>query len=214
MRLGDGFRAYLSSFLMRVFVKVITDFSGCLHFRHPFELGGLSFSLTMVWAQLFPFLALIFYTEEDNNTVSKNNISLFLVCSFGLWVVTNCIFFCYIDISYASTFFGLKTGTDYVSELFECADSDFQRWDAVFTNRIQYSKPVHEKVKVWVKENIQKWRDRKEKWFNIELIPDEFLPVDVFNEEGGDSRRRSVRERGFVGIGRLGSGLGGEMMVE
>jgi len=27
----------------RVIVKVIVDFTGCFHFRHPFELGGLVF---------------------------------------------------------------------------------------------------------------------------------------------------------------------------
>ena len=55
----------------RVAVKVIADFSGCIHFRHPLELGGLYFSLTFVWAQVFPFLALQFH-ENDDDVVREN----------------------------------------------------------------------------------------------------------------------------------------------
>jgi len=36
---GGAFEV-LSSFLCRVIVKVITDFTSILHFRHPYELGG------------------------------------------------------------------------------------------------------------------------------------------------------------------------------
>ena len=35
-----------SSFLIRIILKIVTDFTGILDFRHPYELGGLSWSLT------------------------------------------------------------------------------------------------------------------------------------------------------------------------
>jgi len=44
--------------LERAVSKIIADFSGCLHCRHPYEMGGLVFSMNMVWAQVFPFVAL------------------------------------------------------------------------------------------------------------------------------------------------------------
>jgi len=50
--------AVLMSFLERVAVKPIVDFSGCLHFRHLLELGGAAFSISMFWTQVFPFVAL------------------------------------------------------------------------------------------------------------------------------------------------------------
>ena len=51
MRL-DGIFGILISFLQRVCVKLITDYCGCLHYRHPFELGGMVFSVTLIWAQV------------------------------------------------------------------------------------------------------------------------------------------------------------------
>ena len=37
------------SLVTRITPKVIVDFSGCLHLRHPFELGGTAFSCSMLW---------------------------------------------------------------------------------------------------------------------------------------------------------------------
>jgi len=34
---------FVLQIIPRATVKTIVDFSGCLHFRHPFELGGLCF---------------------------------------------------------------------------------------------------------------------------------------------------------------------------
>ena len=60
-----------------------------------------------------------------------------------------------------------------------------------FQNRISYMKSIHQDVKTWVSENIEKWRIEEEEWFSIEQLPDEFLPLNVLREEGGASRRRS-----------------------
>ena len=62
------------SLLCRVLLKIIVDFSGCLQFRHQFDLGGLAFSLNMLWAQIFPFVILVFF-EDDGN---KEAITVFL----------------------------------------------------------------------------------------------------------------------------------------
>jgi len=56
-------------------------------------------------------------------------------------------------------------------------------------------------VKEWVAENIDQWRRDQPNWFKIEMIPDEFLPKDVLEAEGGAKRRRSsVSLREIVGL--------------
>ena len=45
----EGVMDFIVSLVTRVLVKVIVDFSGCLQFRHPFELGGIAFSCSMLW---------------------------------------------------------------------------------------------------------------------------------------------------------------------
>ena len=48
----DGIFAILLALFDRILAKVIVDFSGCVFFRHPNELGGAALSMSMVWAQV------------------------------------------------------------------------------------------------------------------------------------------------------------------
>jgi len=184
------------SLIHRIIVKVIADFTGCLHLRHPYEMGGLGFTISMIWAQAFPFVALQYFDGEMKDTSTS-----FLAVSFTAWLVLNIIFFCTVDLSYLNTFFGTKTASQYTCELYLTAEDDFQKFDAIFTNRIQYTKSIHGKVKKWIAENLSVWRRERPDWFKIEMIPDEFLPKEVFKEEGGAKRRRSsVSLREIIGL--------------
>jgi len=196
MRLS-GVLAVVVSFATRIAVKIIVDFSGCIHFRHPYELGGLGYLLSVIWSQVFPFVALHFVDGEN-----KAGLTVFLVVSLMVWVVLNTIFFCTIDLSYLNTFFGTKTAPQYTCELFMTSKDDYQKFRAVFKNRIEYTKSIHREVEEWVAENLGEWRRERPEWFNIEMIPDEFLPEDVLQAEGGAKRRRrsSVSLREMVGV--------------
>jgi len=103
----DGVLSIVVAFAARIIVKLIVDFSGCIHFRHPFEMGGLGFSTAILWSQIFPFVALSFYEESTDDI--KSNVMLFLVCSFTLWLILSIAFFCTIDLKYIFTFFTTKT---------------------------------------------------------------------------------------------------------
>ncbi len=141
----------------------------------------------MIWAQVFPFVALQFFEGE-----LKTEIETGLIVSFTIWLSLNIAFFGTIDLAYLHTFFGAMTAPQYTVQCFKEAKNDAMRWDAVFARRISYTKPIHPEIKEWVKGNIERWRSEKPSWFQVDLIPDEFLPVDVFEAEGGARRRRSV----------------------
>ena len=159
----------------------------------------ISLFRTNVVPQIFPFVALQFF--RDNTT-----ITMFLVGSFSLWLILNIVFFCSIDLSYANTFFGTKTAPQYTCEYYSTSEEDFQRWDAVFENRIEYSKNVHTFVLDWVAANIVRWQNEKPGWFKIEKIPDKLMPTDVFEAAGSASRPRSSSSgREFVGINHDGA---------
>jgi len=224
----EGWAGVLVSMIARVVSKIIADFSGCLHFRHPYEMGGLAFSLSMMWSQVFPFVALTIYDEdgtndpEDNGDALGEGIAFALICSFVIWSLLNVYFFCTIDLSYIGTFFGTKTAPQYTCELFLTGKDDFSKFRAVFKNRISYTKKVHVEVKKWVAENIKQWIEERPDWFKIERIPDEYLPKDVLEAEGGARRRRSsVSLREIIGLpvgeeneGRVHPQVGEEMKVE
>ena len=192
----SGVLAILGSLISRVVTKVIVDFSGCIHFRHPFELGGIGFLLSMFWAQVFPFISLQYFDGEE-----KENITGIFAVNASLWLLMNIAFFCMIDKRYLDTFFGAKTAPQYTIEYFLTSKYDFQKFDAIFDNRIEYSKEIHEEVKEWVAANIGTWKRKKPDWFKIEKIPNNLLPKDVLEAEGGAKRRRSsVSLREIAGL--------------
>ena len=68
----------LVSIKERVLVKVIADFSACLQFRHPGEIGGSAFTVSTFWAQVFPFVALQIYDGDVMTDKMKENTTIFL----------------------------------------------------------------------------------------------------------------------------------------
>jgi len=122
-----------------------------------------------------------------------------LITSCMFWFVLNLLFFANIRSSHIHTFFSLKTAPVYTVDLFlDTKANDSAKFRAVFANRISYTRTVHDEIKVWVANNIEDWRRTKPNWFNIEAIPDEYLPASVVAAEGGAKRRRSsvsVRSR-------------------
>jgi len=159
-------------------------------------MGGIGFTISMIWAQVFPFVALQYFDGEI-----KDIMTGLLAISFIAWLVLNIIFFGTIDLSYLNTFFGTKTAPQYTCEIFLTSQDDYAKFDTVFGTRIEYTKTIHEEVKEWVAENIDQWRRDQPDWFKIEMIPDEFLPKEDFEAEGGAKRRRSSMSlREIVGL--------------
>jgi len=163
--------------LERTLVKVVADFTGCVHFRHPFEMGGAAYSLSMVWAQIMPFLALRWY-EGDN----KEELRLLLGVNFTVWVVLNGFFFLSIEKRFVKTFFTRTTAPQYTVQLFLTSEDDASKFDAAFDNRASYIKKCEGEVRGWVSVNIEMWRRENADWFKIDKIPDAMLPAEVVVE--------------------------------
>ena len=182
----EGVLSIALSALERFLVKVVADFTGCVHFRHPFEMGGAAYSLSMVWAQIMPFVALRWYEGEN-----KEDLRLLLGVNFTVWVVLNGFFFLSIEQKFIRTFFTRTTAPEYTVQLFLTSEDDESKFDAAFDNRASYIGSCREEVKEWVRVNIDRWRMEKADWFKIDKIPDEMLPAEVLLGEGGAKRRNS-----------------------
>jgi len=154
------------------------------------------FSVSLVWAQISPFVAFQFY-----NGAHSEILKLFLVISFVIWAVLNLAFFCTIDLNYIHTFFSTETAAQYTVGLYTNATDDMLKFDAAFTNRKRFTKAIQGEIKEWVRLNIDRWRLEEQDWFKVALIYNDFLPIEVYEAEGGARRRRSSMSlREVVGL--------------
>ena len=114
----------------------------------------------------------------------------------------NLLFFCVINRSYMHTFFGTKTGPQYIAELFRTSTVDCAKFRAAFSKRRSYIAECKDEVKEWLRENIDRFNLEQPEWWEIDMVLDEFLPAQAIEAEGGVRRRRSsvhsVRELFFV----------------
>jgi len=114
----EGITKYIATSFGRLTTKIVADFSGCLHLRNLFEMGGIAFSASMVWTQIMPFVALQFF--EGSNKYA---------------------------LSYYNTFFGTMTGPQYVCEVFSKSKDDATKFTFAFIVRLQNTKSIEAEVK-------------------------------------------------------------------
>ena len=142
-------------------------------------MGGTAFTLNMLWAQVMPFVALQlkWEDEDEEDREAKDSIAIFLACSCGAWVLSYAVFiFCAIDSSFINTFFGTMTASQFAIASYRDSQTDSQRYWWVFQSCLSYTEPIHDEVKMWISDNINKWEAEKEEWFDINRISKEFLP--------------------------------------
>ncbi|GMH74612.1 hypothetical protein TrLO_g4240 [Triparma laevis f. longispina] len=66
-----GLFSLVVSGIVRVVVKMIEDFTDCMHYRHPYEVGGLYFTVNL-FVPVFGLLAVLYFTE---GTLSPTTLS-------------------------------------------------------------------------------------------------------------------------------------------
>jgi len=103
----------------------------------------------MIWAQIFPFVALQLYSEGDGGDL-KENLTLFLIGSLVAWILLNLAFLGSIDLKYIHTFFTTSTAPQYTYELYLSSKTDETKFSAIFKKRINYTKSIHSEVREWI----------------------------------------------------------------
>jgi hypothetical protein len=201
----EGFAAAVNSLLLRVTVKVITDFTSIVQFRHPNEVGGLfwmiGFLLTMGSLPIAMFVAEPYVTERSMS------IAWFVAVSFiPLAAVSFFVFTFIIERQYLSTFFSTQRGKDYTIMNFRNGD-DSVKAKYIFKMTKHHWISIEEEVKAWVEANWEQWENEKPEWFTDTIkakVPVEYIPIT------GDARRRESLRRTSVDVEAEG-GLGGAL---
>ena len=163
-----------------------------------------------MWAQIFPYLAQVYYLRyihEDNgqeemsstnstssslgsnNAVAVNASTKFsslelrnaqIICTL-VWFSSALAVAFLIKPKYLKTFASTMTGSQYSIATFRNSSSDFIKFDALFSNHRSYWEPIKEEVKVWVAERYPVWQVEKPVWFDDAAVSQ--IPSDVLPKE-------------------------------
>jgi hypothetical protein len=184
----------VSSVVFRVLVKVVTDFTSIVQFRHPNEVGGmywlLGFVLTMGSLPVAILIAERGGVAEEGLNLAWKVVGIFIPCTIVLYAV----FSFNIEKKYWGTFYSLQRGKDLTVKNFR-EGSDAVKAKYTFKYSHHHWNSIEEDVKAWVEANWDRWLEEKPKWFDDAMrarVPLEYIPG------AGEARKRESVRRASV----------------
>ena len=171
----DGASGILVTFTTRVVVKIVTDFTGVVHFRHPYEEGGAYWTVNMLLA-LAVCSGSVVLVGGGAGVWEKKLVGI--MCS--AWVVVFGVFLLLMKKDYRKTFWSLKTGCEVTCDFFLKGRNDEDRQQIMLCNKKQW-RPMRGDVKEWVVDNWWRWRQEKPEWFDevwMMSVPSDMVPED------------------------------------
>jgi hypothetical protein len=180
----------------------------------PF-VGGLYFSLTLLWSQISTIIFAILYSQnyeqgdmilDRRSKLSENALYAIVSGLAVVWLVSFYSFIKKIKPAYLSTFFGTMTGRQYAIHVFRTGD-DITKSD-IFGINVHLWLSIKDEVKEWTMSNWTRWEEEKPAWFTehfISTVDDEFIPKKMDPKRrrssllggagGGDPKSRNERQR-------------------
>jgi len=198
-----GVLVYAFSLVERVIVKVIVDFTCMFHMRHPFELGGLYWSINVVLSHIATLVGCILYLDagEDgrNRSTSYGDgvLQNLIIAISGTWFVTFILIMFKTKQEYRSTFWSPTTAPQYIAKGFHSAESDEVKANQVFGVNGKMWTGIRAEVKIWTQLNFRRWMRESPDWLTealIASIPPDMIPESSSWRQGGIQRPSKVGE--------------------
>jgi hypothetical protein len=186
-------------------MKIITDFTSIVQFRHPDEVGGVNWALGFVLTTgSLPVTIIVAESvlTEKAISIAWSVVKVFIPGS----LVCFAVFFLNIEKKYWNTFWSTQRGKDLSMAYFLEGRNDAMKFKVLTKSRHHWVS-IEDKVRVWVGVNWATWEGEQPEWLTDAMkamVPVEFIPTT------GDARRRESVRRASVDAeaeGGLGSGL-------
>ena len=196
----NGAAGMAVSLLARLLVKVITDYTGVVHFRNQCEMGPHYWTINMFMAIAAAFVSVkVNYStiEEGGEAIAEETAWTLASALGGAWVAVFLVFLYLMKRKYRATFYSLQTIKDIAMTRFISEDNS----DEVKSTIVEFNRHLwlstRSKVREWFSENWERWEEEKPLWFTqlyISCADDDLLPPHVLERQklaGGGERHRS-----------------------
>jgi len=205
------------SLIERVIVKVICDFTGFLHSRHPYEMGGFYWLMNMVFTQASVFGAIKLKEEfggqvegagrEQWRAVKEEDYTMIATVLLLTWLVALLGLMFGSEKEFMNTFYSLRTAKQYNEALFRSGEDEIMI--QALDDHPSYYAHFEDEIKEWLGRNWNDWHASRPGWLTeavMNNIPLRLLPgekeigvLDEFEAGGGGG---GEGEGEWVGVGR------------
>jgi hypothetical protein len=185
--------------------KLITDYTGVLIFRLPLMQGGAYWLASIIMSQASVFVCVNLYLEHaeaPGGGGEKIDSGLLWAGTAGLaaaWLATFIYFVFGVTVPrLRHSLWSWTSGRQVIQQQFLEGESDEVKFFVFKRNVLLWEGDIGDEVRGRTAENWTKWKAEKPPWFNIELVPEAYIPAGELEGMGGRKRRgsalRSVRE--------------------
>ena len=154
------------SFLMRLIVKCVADWTAVVQFRHPSDVGGAYFTFNLGISIAMGVYAVQAYTneaEEGNEGGSEgfqeSTVKLVMYCLSGGMVMSYALLLASVEREYLHTFISLKTSNEQVQQQFTHNQDDEQKFKIFGNHTGKWEYKIAKEVKVWLNKQLPIWLD-------------------------------------------------------
>jgi len=186
--------------LGRVVAKIVNDFTSIVQFRHPLDIGGLSWTISLIFTLVsLPVAVWIYGTKVGKEDKVYNGAFIAALALIPTVTAVLVIFFLSIEQDYLHTFINPIRGIDVTINQFRNSKDDEAKADAVFKRTKHHMLTIEEEVRGWVEENWSRWQDEQPKWLNERMmvrIPLDFIPTSFERKKEKKRRTSMVQEQG------------------
>jgi hypothetical protein len=200
--------SYAIALPARVVIKTISDFTASPLFRLPHFGGGAHWLFSLVVSQAAVFVCVHLYLEHADvgEDAEKIEAATLWKGAAGLaagWLIAFSYFAFWIAVpELRGSLWSRMSGKQLVQNYFLKQDvykTDAQKFHIFKTNMLLWESEIGEEVRAWAAQNWGQWQSDGEEWFQVDFVPDKFVPAQELQALGNDRRRRgsavgSIRE--------------------
>jgi hypothetical protein len=189
------------SLLVRVVEKTITDFTGCMIMRLPYQMGGAYYSFNMLMNFIsVPGITHLYleYAESTEEEGGAEKLGAVVLWTFNVVILlTSAALFAFflfrvIVPRFRKTFLSTQTGWELAENCFLDNEEDEKRIHIFTDNAMMWSR-IKEDVRAWTLSSWETWDREQPAWFTplvIASVPDDFIPPRYLARLGGARERR------------------------
>jgi len=198
--------------LGRTAAKVMIDFTALLLMRHPGEAGGLTFTLSLVQAQIVCFVSCWLYLMyyEGDEKLSDATVWTIVGGLGSIFFLGGAVFLFVIDRDFMHTFFDTDTCATFNRKWFRgIKDGDDEQRSQAFSIHPAQRKRFENELHSWTLDGWERFEQVKPSWFTdrwIDSVPNDMIPFKYCVKYKKTKGRRAER-RGSTSLREL---VGGE----